>query len=336
MTITVGIKALNEERHVAASITSALEAVAPFGGDVVLADSGSTDRTVEIARQFPIRIVQFSNTAERSCGAGAQLAFQHVRGEFFYLLDGDMVLDPGFVAAGLDYLAQHPRVAGVGGHVCEVNTVAHEFQIRQDHKRDRHWQPGTVDRLDCGGLYRTAAVRDVGYFADRNLHAFEEFELGARLQSRGWTLARIDHRAVDHYGHVAGGYALLWRRLRSGYAGASGEVLRGALGQRHLPIVLRRLHHVRHAAVVVAWWALMIAALAVPGWRIAAWPLLAAPLLFLSLRRRSLRLGLFSFASWNVGTWGFLHGLLRRRVPPAAAIASIDLSPAARPLSASA
>ena len=81
--------------------------------------------------------------------------------------------------------------------------------------------------------------------------AFEEFDLGARLQARGWKLARIDQRAVDHYGYTIGGYQLLWRRLKSGYAAGLGEVLRGALGKKHFWFVLRKLRHLRYGAAVI-------------------------------------------------------------------------------------
>lgn len=326
MKVTIGIKALNEEAHIADALRSALDAVAPFGGEVILADSGSTDRTLEIARTFPVRIVQLENVAERCCGAGAQLAFQHARGEYFYLLDGDMVLVPGFLAAGIGYLEAHPDVAGVGGLVREVNTEGEGFQIRaQTVARDRNWLPGIVDRLDCGGLYRTSAVRQVGWFADRNLHAFEEFELAARLQAHGWKLARIDQPAVDHYGHQMGGYKLLLRRLRSGYSGAPGEVLRGALGRPHQRIVLRRLGHIRAGAIVILWWIVLLGALLGGLW-LAALLLLLAPLAFLSVRRRSLRLGLYSLAAWNVSALGLLAGLFRRRTDPGRSLGARVLS----------
>jgi glycosyltransferase involved in cell wall biosynthesis len=316
MKVTVGIKALNEEAHIGAALRSSVDAVAPFGGEVILADSGSTDRTVEIAGTFPVRVVQLANLDERCCGAGAQLAFQFAQGEYFYLLDGDMVLQPGFLEAGIAYLDANPEVAGVGGLVREVNTEGEGFQIRaQTVARDRNWLPGVVDRLDCGGLYRTSAVREAGWFADRNLHAFEEFDLAARLQARGWTLARIDVAAVDHYGHQTGGYKLLLRRIKSGYSGGAGEVLRGALGQPHQRIVLRRMSHVRAGVVVIVWWLALVAALVSDsGWLLLA--LLVAPVLFLSMRRRSLRLGLYSFAAWNVSALGLLSGLFRRRVHP--------------------
>jgi glycosyltransferase involved in cell wall biosynthesis len=330
MKVTVGIKALNEEKHIEASILGAIEAVAPFGGEVVLADSGSSDRTIQIASRHPIRIVQLANLEERSCGAGAQLAYQHARGDYFYMLDGDMVLDPSFIAAGIAFLEANPDVAGVGGHVREMETQAHEFQVRAKLlESGKNWRPGIVDQLDCGGLYRRSAIQEAGYFADRNLRGFEEFDLAARLKAKGWKLARIDHMAVEHYGHVMAGYSLLWKRLRSGYLGSAGQVLRGAIGQDHLMVVLRKLGHLRNYSVIMVWWATLLAALLSP----LVWIdklgllvlLLLLPLLFLSIRRRSFKLGLFALASWNSGAIGSLLGLFRERVPPRLPLAAVTI-----------
>jgi glycosyltransferase involved in cell wall biosynthesis len=330
MKITIGIKALNEEAHIADALQSAVAAVTPFGGEVVLADSGSTDRTIEIARGFPVRIVQLANRDERCCGAGAQLAFQHARGEYFYMLDGDMVLNPAFVTAGIEYLERNAEVAAVGGVVCERNVEGQGFQIRAAAvAQSAHWQPGIVDRLDCGGLYRASAVREAGFFADRNLHAFEEFDLAARLQARGWKLARIDVPQIDHFGHTTPGYELLLRRLRSGYSGGPGEVLRGAIGQPHLSLVLRKLGHVRNGLAVGAWWAALLATLWI-GQPLAFLVLLLAPLLLLSWRRKSFSLGLYSLSAWNVTAWGLITGFFRSRVPPQCPLVSVDLTEASR------
>lgn len=330
--VTVGIKAFNEEEHVAAAIASALAAVEPFGGEVILGDCGSTDRTVEIARGFPIRIVQLTDLSRRSCGVGAQLAFQHASGRYFYLLDGDMVIDPAFLRAAIPFLDSHPSVAGVGGRVEEVNVENEEFRIRVDAGSvEAHWRSGPVDRLDCGGLYRAVAISEVGYLADPNLHSFEEFELAARLRARGWTLVRLDIAAIRHFGHRTGGYGLLWRRLRSGYAGGAGETLRAAFGAPHLGIVLRRLGHVRNAFAIIAWWLLLsIAVVSAPGpaaKAAAVTALVGLPLLALVLRRRSLRLGTYSLVAWNVSTLGFIAGVMRRRVDPAAPLPAAEIPP---------
>jgi GT2 family glycosyltransferase len=338
--LTIGIKALNEEKHIEASLRSAMEAARLWDGEVILADSGSTDRTLEIARQFPVKIVQLANPLERSCGAGAQLAFQHVNSEYFYLLDGDMVLQPEFISAGLEFLESEPRLAGVGGIVLEMNIDAPDFQIRAAAWQEQGKSTRELDRLDCGGLYRVSAIRDVGYFADRNLHAFEEFELGARLIAKGWKLARIGKTAVEHFGHQTGGYTLLWRRFKSGYSGANGEVLRAAIGRPQLRFVLGHLAHIRIATLVIVWWLCALACIVTPigvSARISGLSLLLlTPAVLLSIRRKSVRLGMYSLISWNVSALGLIIGFFRKRVPPEKSLASIAISsePAGTVLSA--
>jgi GT2 family glycosyltransferase/O-antigen/teichoic acid export membrane protein len=318
--LAVGVKALNEERHIAAAIESSLEAARPFGGVVVLADCGSSDRTVEIASSYPIKIVQLADPTEKSCGSGAQLAFQSADCDFFYLLDGDMQLEPAFLPAAVKFLVENPQHAGVGGQIVETNLDGCDFRIRS--LRSRPMANGTsyeVDRLDCGGLYRTQAIRDVGYFADKNLHAFEEFDLAARLATRGWRLARLNTTSLLHHGHADNSYRLLWKRLRSGYASGAGEVLRAAIGQPHLPYVISRLSHLRHGALVVAWWALLALALfmpADPAWRLAMLAfLILSPVAFLAVRRRSLPLGVYCVAAWNISALGTIAGIARPRRP---------------------
>lgn len=328
MTVAVGIKALNEAAHIDASLVSARAALDRVGGGtIVLADSGSSDDTVARARTHPgVRVLQLADPAERSCGTGAQLAFQSVDSDYFYLLDGDMVLDADFLVAGIAFLEANPGHAAVGGRVREANTDSIEFELRARNDRVKGSAvAGDVDRLDCGGLYRVAAVRAVGHFADRNLHAFEEFELAARLRAAGWRLARIDVAAVEHHGHATGGYRLMWRRLRSGYAGGAGEVIRAAWGQPHWRQVLRQFAQLRYSVIVYGWWLAVLVAGLSGRWAILL-AVLLLPLAFLSIRRGSLRVGLYSLVTWNVIAIGTLQGLARPRRSVTTPVIAVDLT----------
>jgi glycosyltransferase involved in cell wall biosynthesis len=323
--VSVVIKALNEEARICAAIESALRAVRSVGGEVVLADSCSTDRTVELARAYPIRIVQLRHPQERRCGAGPQLGFQHSRGEFIYLLDGDMEILDGFLAPALDFLKAHPDVAGVGGRVLEQNTVSLEY-IARTQRVQAHLQPGCVDRLDYGGLYRRSAIEAAGYFSDRNLHSYEEFDLAMRLRSVGWKLWRLPIDVLHHFGHDAPPYQLLLRRWRNAYLCGTGELLRAAAGQQRLRLVLRDLRELRIYLGVLLWWSVL---LSVPFWPLSgqarlAWlsTVLMAPLLLMLWRKRSWNKALYSVVSWCLNAAGLLRGLLQQRRPVTGLIAS--------------
>lgn len=56
MAVSIIIKALNEESRIGSAIESALAALAGSQGEVIVADSGSSDRTVEIARRYPVLV----------------------------------------------------------------------------------------------------------------------------------------------------------------------------------------------------------------------------------------------------------------------------------------
>jgi len=320
--VSIVIKALNEERRIEAAVESslrALAAIAPLRGEVVLADSCSSDRTVELASNYPIRIVQLAHAADRCCGVGPQLGFQHARGEFVYILDGDMQLLEGFLPAALALLKDQPDVAGVAGQVVETNTTSLEYIGRME-RAERHMRPGLADRLEMGGLYRRKAIEETGYFSDRNLHSYEELDLAARLRVRGWKLWRLDTQAVLHEGHDAPALELLLRRWRSGYICGIGELVRSAWGQPHWRLVLQGASEVKLYAGVIGWWLLL---LTVPLWPLAAdaralafLALLAAPFLGMAWRKRSLKKAAFAIASWSFHAAGLVRGLLFSRRSP--------------------
>lgn len=333
--VSIVIKTLNEERRVVAAVESALAAVASVGGEVILADSCSTDRTVALACAYPIRIVQLANAGERCCGVGPQLGYQHSAGQFVYILDGDMELLPGFLEQAVAFLQAHPEIAGVAGRVVEMNTSSLEYLSRVERGLG-HMRPGQVDRLDMGGLYRRAAVDATGYFSDPNLHSYEEFDLAVRLRVKGWKLWRLGVDAVRHYGHDAPAYQLLMRRWRSGYICGLGELVRAAWGQPHLKLVLSGVRELRlYVAVLASWIALPVLAFSPLPWtlRIAAIALLAGvPLLVMLWRKRSWRKAVFSVVSWCFNAAGLVRGLLAPQRPARRPVESIQIRNVLDPL----
>jgi glycosyltransferase involved in cell wall biosynthesis len=326
-TVSVIIKALNEEQHIAAAIESAIAALGGIDGEVILADGGSSDRTVEIARRYPVVIVRLNRSEDRSCGSGAQLGFQYSRGRYLLLMDGDQQLRPGFIPAAMETLRRDPTLAGVGGKLFEYGVVNEEYEQRIK-RYDPDGRVGFVTRLNSSGLYRRTAIESIGYVTDRNLHGAEEFDLGARLHAAGWKLARIDHPIVDHNPDPGSAYRLLLRRVLNKNASATGELLRAAIGRRHFWFIVGKDRNVFLCLFVTGWWiALALASFTLSGWSamFAAVMLLLLPFAVTSLRWRSVRLGLYSVTALNVFALCFWPGLLRARTSPAGWIDSTVL-----------
>lgn len=326
--VSIIIKALNEEKRISAAIESSLRAVSAVGGEVVLADSCSTDCTVQLAQTFPILIVQLTHPNERRCGVGPQLGYQHSRGEFVYILDGDMEMLDGFLQQAVDFMMSHPDTAGVGGYVVEQNKVSLEYIARGERLME-HMKPGSVDRLDGGGLYRRSAIEAAGYLSNRNLHSYEEFDLAVRLRSLYWNLWRLPVNVANHFGHDAPPYRLLMRRWHTGYLFGLGELVRASFGQPHLRLVIQGLPELRLYLGVIAWWAVLLSIIFWPlpsSIRAACFvTLLLLPLLLMIGRKRSLKKGIYSVVSWCFNAAGLVRGFLRQQRPATEKISSTVL-----------
>ena len=328
MLVSIIVKALNEERRIAACLEAALTALAGMDAEVILVDSLSTDRTVAIAQAYPVRIVQFDHVEDRGCGAAVELGWRYSRGQFIYVLDADMLLQPGFLQQALAYLGAHPRVAAAGGNLVDtsLNTLA-------DHQRARAAaalvEPREVGELGGGGLYRREAVLQAGYLAHRSLAAYEEAELGARLRSLGWTLMRLPHTAVLHEGHAETNRQMLARLWANGRAKSAATFLRSAYGQPWFGLVARKLAHILVIPVMHA--AALLLALAV-GWQLGtvaalwAWAgvwLMAA--LAMAAVKKSMQLALWHLFLWHYWAVGTVAGYGTRAVDPRSPIPAHEI-----------
>lgn len=244
--VTILIKALNEEDRIEACIRSALREANSVGGNVLLVDSLSTDRTVEIARRFSVNIVQFKNKEDCGCGAATQLGYQWSNSDYIYVLDADMEMAAGFLKRALEVLQGDESIAGVGGKLLDrkIRTVA---DMRRAEAANALLGDREVDELGGGGLYRSGAIDQVGYLAHRWLPAFEEAELGMRLRSRGFRLLRLSDVAVFHEGHDESNIHMLKRLWNNGRAQATGSLIRSAFGK---PWFLRALRKNGYAFII--------------------------------------------------------------------------------------
>lgn len=199
--LSVVIIAKNEERNIARGIESILEAVVSFDNvEIVLVDSISTDKTIEIAQQYPIKIIQLDPNLFISPSAGRFIGLKYTSGEFVYFLDGDMHLDKNWFKIALPIIENNPNLAGIAGKCHEI-TFDDDFKDIKSENIDRFNvgnQTHKVRHLGQSVLYRRSALEKVGGF-NPYLANEEELELGLRLSAAGYELQRIPQPMTIHY-----------------------------------------------------------------------------------------------------------------------------------------
>ncbi|GAA2743223.1 glycosyltransferase family A protein [Terrabacter aerolatus] len=240
--VSVIVPVFNAAAHIAEQLEALARQTFPGRWEVVLADNGSTDASMDIARcredVLDLRIVDASDRGgpghARNVGAAA------ARGEWLAFCDADDVVEPGWLAA-LHASRGHADLVAGAIRVDTLNTPA------MAHARGG---AALVDRLPDGPagflpyapsgnlLVRRELFQQLGGW-DETLRHCEDVDFSWRAQLAGHTLA-VAPGAVLHYrfrGTPLGVYhqtrrykaaeAVLYRRFRG--AGARRRPARRAL-----------------------------------------------------------------------------------------------------------
>ncbi|WP_034455045.1 glycosyltransferase [Buttiauxella noackiae] len=305
--ITVSIKTLNEAKCIEKTIDSIQQQIAAYPHKIIVADSLSTDNTQQLASAKGVTVVSLTQPVDRCCGVGHQLGYLYSEGEYLLLMDGDMELEKGFIDSALTFLETHPEYAGVAGTVEMDDAANYEFKSRKQRLHEIY-PIGDCDHLGGGGLYRRVAIEKIGYLTNRNLHAFEEAELGMRLLHAGYKLHRLDVPYFSHTSHNMPTFKLLMYRWRSGYNQATGELLRSAWGKPYLRDVVKMVKN--EIIFSIYMFALLISILTFNAEIIgvALLPLLAF-IILKAIKNRSLINGLHSVVNLAVLSAGLVKGL---------------------------
>ena len=197
----------------------------PAGGELVYVDSGSSDGSVIAARQLGAMVVELDMsipfTAARARNAGRAALSSNCR--FIQFLDGDCVLQPGWISVANSHLAQNSSVGAVFGRLREVAPQA----SRYNWMCDVEWAVAPGEVRACGGnvMMRATALDEAGGYPDAMI-AGEEPDLSLRMRGKGWKIVCVGEEMALHDAAITR-FGQWWRRaVRSGHAYAE-------LAERH-------------------------------------------------------------------------------------------------------
>jgi glycosyltransferase involved in cell wall biosynthesis len=202
---------------------------------VVYVDSGSTDRSVQLAREQGADVVDLDMSAPFTAARARNAGFRRLREiapdlRYVQFIDGDCALDAAWPARAAGFLEAHAEI----GAVCGRRRERWPERSIYNWLCDQEWDGPSGEVSAFGGdvMVRSEAFIAVGGYRD-DLIAGEEPELSVRLRGAGWRVWRLDSEMTLHDAAMTR-FGQWWRRVvRSGYAFAQGAQLHGASSERH-------------------------------------------------------------------------------------------------------
>jgi glycosyltransferase involved in cell wall biosynthesis len=195
--ISIIIPVLNAEKYLGPCL-SALQALnyPSTQRKIIVVDNGSTDRTVDIAREYDARVMILPGvTVAQLRNAGAALA----QGRHLAFIDADCVAPCGWLTLAASLLADEALGAVGCWYTLDTQTTFWE-RVWSAHMSARQLTIGNIDWVPSGNLIISKNVFDaIGGF-DETLTTAEDVDICRRIHEMGLIVYSHPGLAVVHLG----------------------------------------------------------------------------------------------------------------------------------------
>lgn len=198
--VTVAMPVYNEEKHIRATMQSALDLDYPNDKlEIIVINDGSKDSTEHVIKDViknnPARNIKFFSQTNKGKGAALNKALKASTGELFTCLDADSFIEPSALKRMVPYF-DDPSV-GVVLPLMKVKDPKGLLQRVQwcEYLMNLFYKTimGMVDCVHVApgpfSVYRKSALLDVDGFAENNLT--EDFEISLKLQEKNYRLLQL-------------------------------------------------------------------------------------------------------------------------------------------------
>src|SRR4030042_3081739 len=191
--VSVIIASFNHERYVGECIQSVLDQTYQ-DFEIIITDDGSSDRTVEVIKEFADPRIQL-HTHGRNQGAciAANNCIRKASGEYIAVLNSDDAWEPVKLREQVDYLDNHSDVGAVFTKVTFINETGRRlspqeydyFYVFEQENRSRYaWLNRFFFKGNClchpSILIRKKCYDDIGLL-DERLASLPDFDMWVRL-----------------------------------------------------------------------------------------------------------------------------------------------------------
>lgn len=312
--LSVVIITRNQEWNINRILKSVIKQI-PNTKEIVLVDSASTDRTIEFASNYPIKIIRLNPDQRLTAAAGRYVGYVNTSGEYLLFLDGDVELLEKWHQFAFEII-RDPQIGAVGGKYINVPKSG---STNLDIKRTE--PPIKREVFHPGGaavIYRRTVLDETGSFTPY-IYSDEEPALAVRIRNCGYRVVRLDYPSCLHYTDPPAEITTLFaRRSRNLWVG-HGQNIRYFMGTDMLSEYLKERGHGILPALYLLLLIITIFLTIFTGNLL--WLALSVLILFvvfvaLSIYRRSPRSALYTVVQRFIILEGTIRGMLDKPIKP--------------------
>lgn len=179
----------NEEKTIERLLNSILKQTYK-SYEIILVDNKSTDDTVKIAKNYPVKIYNYGpeRSAQRNFGA------KKSRGAYLFFLDADMELTPEVLSSCVKKIKSGKNI---GGLIIPEVSIGHNYWERVKAFERSFYNEAGDETTDAARFFTREAFEKVkGY--DETITGPEDWDLPERVKKLGYKIDRVKEVIYHH------------------------------------------------------------------------------------------------------------------------------------------
>lgn len=211
----------NTPQHTSNCIVSLMQQCDAESYDLIIADNGSTDGSLDVLRSWFPQHIYIDNKENLGFAGGNNRALEYSIAQgypYSLLLNSDTEVEEDFLSPMLRHLERHPTVTALqpaiyflhqkdqlwnGGSF--FNQIFGITYAKNQKNRQALKEAEPVDWLTgCCFLVRNAALKRAGLLKEKFFLYYEDVELSFRLREQGYTLQYFPATKIFHEAGVSG------------------------------------------------------------------------------------------------------------------------------------
>ncbi len=196
--ISVYIPSYNVEKFIGLCIEHLLaQTYSP--DEILVINDGSTDKTIEIAQKYPVKIIHHEKNMGLSCARNTGI--QNSKNQWVASIDADCMAHPDWLKK-LSHHLDTPNTGGIGGKLVEHFSNKITDRWRAVHMRQHWWDQQQVNPMFLFGhsnIFNKEAIQKAGGYNPKYRTNYEDVDICNKIRQTGYNLIYEPTAVVEHY-----------------------------------------------------------------------------------------------------------------------------------------